>query len=50
MTAKERIEWREEGLKQTLVQALVLQDQLAVAYKRIEELEKQKMPHQGLYD
>jgi len=26
------------------------QDQLAVANKRIEELENQKMPHQGLND
>jgi transposase len=44
MTADERIVRLEEQLKQALEQVHVLQEQLAAAQKRIEELEKQKTP------
>src|SRR5260221_13797153 len=44
MTAEERIASLEEQLKQVLAQLRQTQEELAAAYKRIEELEKQKMP------
>ena len=44
MTAEERIEQLEEQLSQALEQIGSLQEQLAVAHRRIEELEKQKTP------
>jgi transposase len=44
MTAEERIAWLEEQLKQALTQVQDLQEQLAAAKLRIEELEKQKTP------
>lgn len=44
MTANERIASLEEQLKQALEQIRVLQEELAVAHKRIEELEKHKTP------
>src|SRR6266567_8986975 len=44
MTADERIASLEEQLKQALEQVHILQEQLAAAQKRIEELEKQKTP------
>ncbi len=44
MTADERIATLEEQLKQALEQIRVLQEELAAAHKRIEELEKQKTP------
>lgn len=44
MTPEERIEQLEERLGQALEQNRLLQEQLAVAHKRIEELEKQKTP------
>lgn len=44
MTAEERIASLEEQLKQALEQIRVLQEELAAAHKRIEELEKQKTP------
>src|SRR5437016_4054101 len=44
MTAEERIAWLEEQLKQALTQVQALQEQLAAAQLRIEELEKQKTP------
>jgi transposase len=47
MTAEERIKQLEEQLSQALEQIGSLQDQLAVAQRRIEELEKQKPPPPG---
>lgn len=44
MTADERIASLEEQLKQALELVHLLQEQLAAAHKRIEELEKQKTP------
>ena len=44
MTAEERIASLEERLTQALEQLRVTQEELAVAYQRIEELEKQKTP------
>ena len=44
MTADERIASLEEQLKQALEQVRVLEEHLAAANKRIEELEKQKTP------
>jgi transposase len=44
MTADERIASLEEQLKQALEQIRMLQEELAAAHKRIEELEKQKTP------
>ena len=44
MTAEERIGSLEAQLTQALEQLRVTQEELAAAYKRIEELEKQKMP------
>jgi transposase len=44
MTADERIASLEEQLKQALEQVQILQEELAAAQKRIEELEKQKTP------
>lgn len=44
MTAEERIASLEDQLNQALEQLRVTQEELAAAYKRIEELEKQKTP------
>ncbi len=44
MTAEERIAGLEDQLKQALEQVHLLQEQLAAAQARIEELEKQKRP------
>src|SRR5579875_3312027 len=44
MTAEERIASLEEQLNQALEQIRLLQEELAAAHKRIEELEKQKSP------
>ena len=44
MTADERIATLEEQLKQALAQIRVLQEELAAAHQRIEDLEKQKTP------
>lgn len=44
MTTDERIASLEKQLQQALEQIGILQEQLAVAHKRIEELEKQKTP------
>ena len=44
MTAEERIKQLEEQLSQAFEHIGILQEQLAGAHKRIEELEKQKMP------
>ena len=44
MTVEERIVWLEEQLKQALEQVQALQEHLAAAHKRIQELEKQKTP------
>ena len=44
MAADERIASLEKQLKQALEQIRVLQEELAAAYKRIEDLEKQKTP------
>lgn len=47
MTAEERIASLEEQLTQALEQLRITQEELAVAYQRIEELEKQKTPPPG---
>jgi hypothetical protein len=44
MTAEERSASLEEQLTQALEQLRVTQEELAVSYQRIEELEKQKTP------
>jgi phage shock protein A len=44
MTVDERIATLEEQLKQALEQVRLLEEHLAVAQKRIEDLEKQKTP------
>jgi len=47
MTAEERIASLEDQLTQALEQLRITQEELAVAYQRIEELEKQKTPPAG---
>lgn len=44
MTANGRIAILEERLKQALEQVRLIEEQLAAAHKRIEDLEKQKTP------
>ncbi len=44
MTAEERIKQLEEQLSQAVEHIGILQEQMAIAHKRIEELEKQKTP------
>src|SRR5579863_7154042 len=47
MTAEERIASLEDQLTQALEQLRITQEELAVAYQRIEEWEKQKTPPAG---